>query len=365
MRRENHLLRKLVIILSIPFLCLLPLAAQPTVSLVADTTDIYFGALRLSAATQESSLQVFTERPTDPANPELPPMLGTYRREADQLYFVPRFPFLRGRTYWVVINSSSRPEVISIAIPEATERRPPRLTAIYPSGDVWPANQLKIYLLFDQPMRAGEAYAHFHLLTAEGDTVAAPFADLAAELWNAQQQRLTVWFDPGRIKSGLIPNQKLGPPMLPDRTYQLVISKDWLAANGLSLGRDYVHTFRTGPPDHQSPRPTDWTILPPAAHSHEPLTLRFPEALDYAALRHGLVVLDPEGNPVPGKAIIIDAERGWQWQPESPWAAGRYRLQIHPDLEDLAGNNPLRPFDRRVEGEMAAPPKMMLEVVVE
>ena len=44
-------------------------------------------------------------------------------------------------------------------------------------------------------------------------------------------------------------------------------------------------------------------------------------------------------------------EQQWSLEPESPWAAGAYRLRIETRIEDLAGNN----IGKAFEVELNAP----------
>ncbi|MBK7873337.1 MAG: hypothetical protein IPJ74_23035 [Saprospiraceae bacterium] len=144
-------------------------------------------------------------------------MLGKLSIDKGLLYFTPRFPFVEGKTYWVEINIKEIHQVNEINIPVRTEQVPPKVTAIYPSSEQWPANQLKFYICFDRTMRFGEAYQYIQLLDENGKKLQAPFLELEQELWNKDQTRLTVWFDPGRIKTMLIPNQEKGTRSMPEK----------------------------------------------------------------------------------------------------------------------------------------------------
>ena len=71
----------------------------------------------------------------------------------------------------------------------------PRLTAIYPTAHTLPANHLKFYLHFSQPMRQGVFLDHCRLLDDHDQPVTEPFRE--TELWNEDGTRLTLWFHPG------------------------------------------------------------------------------------------------------------------------------------------------------------------------
>lgn len=326
--------------------------------LVVAESDDQFGAVRWQSGNQDldknslsgnALLRVYAQ---DPAlHPTLPAVLGNYNFEDDALVFRPRFPFLAGRTYWVWYDDQrSKGNLISIKVPERRKLKTPQVVTIYPSTETWPANQLKFYIHFDQPMHKGFQLEALKIYDDQGHELEAPILDMAQELWDQEQKRLTVWFDPGRIKSLLIPNQQKGPPLKPNKIYQLVVKKEWPAANGLQLESDYIKHFRTAKRDTQKPDPGNWKISAPKAGTRQPLKLHFFESMDNAMLRSGIAVLDAQSNAVKGKLQIGEEERSWSWVPEQAWTYGTYQLRISTDLEDLAGNNLIRLFDTPVEG---------------
>ena len=46
-----------------------------------------------------------------------------------------------------------------------------------------------------------------------------------------------------------------------------------------------------------------------------------------------------------GKATVGEKEASWRFVPDSPFAAGKYRLVVDKVIEDLAGNAVDRPFE--------------------
>ncbi|MCH7864908.1 MAG: hypothetical protein IIC56_06820, partial [Proteobacteria bacterium] len=104
------------------------------------------------------------------------------------------------------------------------------MTQVYPSADVLPENLLKFYLHFSAPMSRGDSYQHIRLVRQNGSVVDLPFLELDQELWDRRQTRLTLLFDPGRIKRGLKPHEEVGPALKPGRRYTLEIDAHWLNA---------------------------------------------------------------------------------------------------------------------------------------
>ena len=86
-------------------------------------------------------------------------------------------------------------------------------------------------------MQRGEAWRRVHLYDAAGKLVELPFLELQQELWDPDYKRLTVLFDPGRIKRGLLPLQESGPAIEEGKEYTLVIDRTWIDAAGSPLAR--------------------------------------------------------------------------------------------------------------------------------
>lgn len=270
-------------------------------------------------------------------------ILGTYQLVDDAVIFEPLVPFTRGLRYIVWMENN---RLGKVAIPSLAAGDKPALLAIYPSQDSLPNNLLKIYLHFSRPMREGQSQRYVALLKNKTDTLPGVFLDLQPELWNADRTTLTLWLDPGRIKRDLQPNKRLGAPLLTGLNYQLVVSADWPDQQGALLGKITTKPFLTVPRDSLSPTPTRWTTHPPKPGSVQPLNVGFGEALDYGLLTEALHVINEAGNTVSGVWQLGDEERQGGFKPDQPWQAGRYRLRIEGRLEDLAGNNLNRLFDR-------------------
>ena len=93
---------------------------------------------------------------------------------------------------------------------------------VYPSADVLPSNQLRLYIYFSAAMSRGEAEQRIHILDADGKVLRGVFLP-GQELWDPMNRRLTMTFDPGRIKRDLTSNRAMGPPIADGRRYTLVI----------------------------------------------------------------------------------------------------------------------------------------------
>ena len=277
---------------------------------------------------------------------DVPPMVGTYSVDGGALTFRPRFPLSPGLHVRAVFRLPGGTPVDAVfEIPKAA---PPaattRVAHVYPSTDILPANQLKLYICFSAPMSRGEAWRHIRLLREDGSLVPLPFLEIAQELWDRDNLRLTVLFDPGRIKRGLASLAEAGPALEEGRSYTLAISRDWLDGHGAELADEYRKAFRVGPADRDPPQVATWQVIAPATGTTDALVVHFPKPMDYALLQHSMAVAGPLG-AVDGAVAVEHDETEWRFTPRRKWTAGDYRIVVQTTLEDLAGNHIGRPFD--------------------
>ncbi len=309
---------------------------------------------------------------------DLPPLLGSYRVDGEVIRFVPRFPLEPGLRYRAELDlihldeisktvaDPERPVTVKVTAdfspPKRAAHPPARVTHVYPSRGMLPENLLRFYIHFSAPMSRGEAYRRIRLLDAAGKPVDAPFLELDEELWSRDGMRFTLLFDPGRVKRGLKPREEAGPILEAGQSYQLVIDGGWPDAEGNPLASPFRKAFRTTPADETSPDPKTWDIRPPAAESHEPLEVRFPEPLDRAMLDRLIIVQDATGNVVAGQVSVTGEETLWRFMPSHSWRASDYRLVIGTELEDPSGNSVARPFEVNAVGPIS--PRVTTETVI-
>jgi hypothetical protein len=276
---------------------------------------------------------------------DVPPLLGSYSVENGALVFRPQYPIAPGVQYRAVFHSPDGGAPIETIFNGPPRDTTPRahVVQIYPSGDVLPSNQLRLYIYFSEPMSRGEASQYIHVLDENGKAHNDLFLP-GEELWDPQFQRLTMTFDPGRIKRGLTSNQTIGPPIAEGKRYTLVIDRKWQDARGVPMVSDFRKTFRGGPAQRTPPDPQQWKIATPKANTMEPLAVNFSEPMNYALLQRMLQV-DQSGANVAGKISVAGHETQWLFTPQQPWKQGDYQLVVDTGVEDLAGNHVGQPFD--------------------
>jgi len=341
----------------------------------AGTGDPRFGEVSVYPLSRDVLVELESSRPsvddwqrilavrlaTNARNDSTLPLLGTHTTVADTLRFRPRFRPAPGISYEARFDGG--------ALYARVRRRPPAgmasvmtttwsydapattpstvVRAIYPTADVLPMNLLRMYVEFSAPMTSGRSY-DFVKLYAEGDSlVEEPFftAGGAVELWDPQHTRLTILFDPGRIKRDLKPHEEMGLPLRTGTRYRLVIDRTWRDAEGRPLVRAFVKRFRAGPQDRSLVRTSDWRLTAPRAETRDSLIVTFPEPLDRALLTRLVSVRDSSGAAVDGEIVVSDRETRWAFAPRNPWRRAAHALRVDTELEDLAGNNLKRLFD--------------------
>jgi hypothetical protein len=268
-------------------------------------------------------------------------------RDKDVL-FRPLIPFTRGLAYEVRFKDKL---LARFQIPEPLSSEAPRVVSIYPSSDTLPENLLKFYFVFSKPMREGQSLKHVVLLKNRRDTLPQTFLDLQPELWDVEGKWLTLWLDPGRIKRDLQPNQQLGTPLEKGVWYRLAINDLWQDKEGGRLAGSWSKDFFVSARDSQSPAPERWMLVPPGRGTRDPLRIKFNESLDYVLATEGIFITDKQGHVVPGEISLGKKESELKFTPHNLWIKGVYQLQAEVRLEDLAGNNLERLFDREISKE--------------
>jgi hypothetical protein len=278
--------------------------------------------------------------------PDVPTLSGDYRIENGDLIFVSRYPLGPGMRYRAELRLPSKEPVIKIfETPKADDTPTTFVEHIYPSTDLLPENQLKFYIHFSAPMSRGEAYDRIHLFDAAESTVEDVFLELPEELWDPEARRLTILFDPGRIKTGLVPNMEMGTALEAGKSFTLVIDREWRDAENKRLKERFTKSFRVGPADKRPLHTAEWRVTAPRASTLDPLTVDFPEALDHALLERQIEVIDGAGNVLQGSVEISREETRWQFKPATAWKPGNHLVKAGTILADLAGNMIGRAFE--------------------
>lgn len=339
MRRMKHQVRQALL----AALTLVPLSAVAEVSAHLDEAS---GNILLRGLKAEQQLKIL-------ANPDQlrlqvmgletqRGMLVTMESVGANLIVSPRFLLLPGTDYVVRVNVEGFQDDLELSVP-ASDETVPTLISFFPSQSVIPANTLRMYVQFSEPMARGQVRDSITLRRSDGTQVENPFLTLGPELWDPSQTRVTLLLDPGQIKQGVGPNVMHGAPLASGSDYRLVVSGSMESARGAPLGQDAIITFRVGHSERRPITPETWHVLLPRAGSQTPVTVTFDRIMDMGAVRRLLTLQDPQGRAVTGQ---IQTDGGsWNLTPTRTWEVGTYFLIVAPDLEDVSGNSVGASFD--------------------
>lgn len=288
------------------------------------------------------------------------PLFGSVSKERDTVRFAPALPFVPGESYRVEFQKNDgawSTQRLRFELPKAGAPT----VSISPTPVVLPANALKFYLHFSQPMEQGVFLERISLHRADGSPVQGPFRE--TELWSPDGRRLTLWLHPGWQKTGVNLNRDEGPVLREGEAHTLKLAANWRSAAGVALGKEIVFPITAGAVDHACPEPQRWQITAPKAGTREALRITFDEALDPAMLVSALSVNRGKARFAGAVHVAPDA-RSWSFTPTGTWPAGPCTLETDPLLEDLAGNNLLGPFevDRDQPVQPAKLPVLKFEV---
>jgi hypothetical protein len=148
---------------------------------------------------------------------------------------------------------------------------------------------------------------------------------LSDRLWSPDRRTLTLLFDPGRVKSGLIAQDVHDAPLSAGQSVTLVV------------GGQRAHAWRVEAGGCVPPNPARWRIDPPAAATLNPLTVTLSGAIDRQSIAL-IAVADDGGERVAGAAELGEGESSWSFAPKRPWRRGAYQIVVHPRLENPCGD---------------------------
>lgn len=281
------------------------------------------------------------------------PVLGDLISVRGNYKFTPVLAFSEGKTYEIRYQDQT---LHSFTVSPIENKTTPEVLAIYPTRDTLPENLLKMYVVFSEPMQqVGNALDFIRVVDETKQKEVKVFLELESELWNSEHNRLTLWLDPGRIKTDLIPNKEQGLPIKQGHRYSIEIDQGWRSAKGIALKTSHRKEFYVDERDVRKPDPKAWEILTPASDSKQELTLHFGESLDGILAKESVTVYNNTGNLIEGDFKLLSNENGINIIPLNNWKKGNYDLLVDSKLEDLSGNNLNRLFDRDLENSDSDP----------
>jgi hypothetical protein len=225
---------------------------------------------------------------------------------------------------------------------------PLQAVRVQPSGAEVPANLLRVSIEFAQPAE-GTVLSRIALLGSNAAPLRDPF--LPQELWSPDGTILTILLHPGRVKTGLIARQELGP---------ILAAGDQVT---LALDGRPIKRWRVGRDDLTGPVASAWKLAPVCAGSRQALNVTLDAPVDGRAADY-LAVADSEGRRLAGRALLKNGERIWSFIPDRPWSVGRYTLVARGTLEDAAGNRLSGRFETSIGASHESAPDAEIGFIV-
>jgi len=246
-----------------------------------------------------------------------------------------------------------------VQIPGADKKRP-KVLSVLPACRTVPANLLKFYIEFDQPMREGKSvFDHIAILDDQKKAVKSPWR--RQEIWSEDTKRLTLWIHPGRVKQGVNLREELGPVLQRGKKYTLVISKDLQSQAGNNPVNDYRIGFETSEEHRQKIHPEKWKLRLPKTGSMASLEIQTLRALDPYLVRRHVEIFGLAGTKIETTLAWDKEQETFLFTPIEKWQSGNFRIEISKYLEDLAGNTPVRVFDTDLKAAKEVPAALELK----
>ena len=213
----------------------------------------------------------------------------------------------------------------------------PKVTKIFPSSDTLPANLLRMYVQFSEPMKTTGNLEKIVLLDENEREVKGAIFNNVYELWDKEQLQLTLIFDPARVKTGLQANEKLGRALKPNKNYQLIL--EGLETIDHRLISPYAKRFFVDVADTIQPNINNWNIAAPKIGTSSALKISLQQEADWMSLNHRLLVTDETGSFIDGRIEIGFDQKEWSFFPTEKWERKKYFLNVNTRFADPCGNN--------------------------
>ena len=279
-------------------------------------------------------------------------IIGNISLQGDQLTFLPLLPFQVETNYTIVLNNA----FYEFSIPLESNYKILSVKNLYPNSSELPSNLLKWYVEFSKPVNPTNIYDHISLIDNRTQKkVDRALLPLETPLLSNDGKLLTLWVEPGRQKRDLGPNKRLGKVLEIGESYTLIIDGNLKDAKGIPMKSDFKFTFKVSEADRTQPNINNWKFDLPKPNTKDALIIHLNDNLDYGSLTHNIKIYNNENNQVEGVFTVDSNNKKVMFSPFNQWKSKSYVLKCNKLIEDVAGNNLERLFDREVQKEKVAP----------
>lgn len=227
-----------------------------------------------------------------------------------------------------------------------SQKNNPKILVIYPTTDSIPVNILRFYIQFSAPMQEMDILKHLTLSDEEGKNMTGVFFENQNELWNDNRTEITLIVDPGRVKLGLLANNKMGRAFDEGKKYTLKIDSLLFDFKNLKLSKSFTKTFIAIKEDIVPPNTKNWKTHLPKANTKDAMVIDFKDKIDHISA-HTLIKVFKDGLEIKGVISLTNEEQKWIFKPDKNWKKGNYSLIVNPQLEDISANSVNQVFDHK------------------
>lgn len=326
-----------------------------------DNLEYNSNYIRIVNADVQSKLRVFRGNIVELDHlHNTPAIIGNIDYDNGHTTFTPLVPFDIATPYTAVYNRIFYP----FEIAQSETYKTLGVTEIYPSIRQVPANILKWYIRFSRAVNPVRIYEHIEFFDEDGNAIDRSILHLGAPLLSEDGTLLAIWIEPGRQKQLLGPNQHLGSVFKPHKTYTLRIAGTLKDAQGVPIDSTFRHTFATTESDRIIPSLTGWKVQSIKSGQNTPLKIICDEQLDYGSLIDAFSIIR-DYKEVNGTLTYDSEINTIYFTPSHNWKKGTYTISLEQKLEDLAGNNLIRLFDRPIlqNNGNRTPPQLTIKTV--
>ncbi|AUC14958.1 hypothetical protein BTO06_07325 [Tenacibaculum sp. SZ-18] len=277
-------------------------------------------------------------------------IIGNIKRQGDKLTFSPLLPFQVETNYTVVYGR----KLYEFSIPLESNYKILGVKNLYPNYSELPSNLLKWYVEFSKPVNPTNIYDHISLIdNITQKKVDRAFLPLENPLLSNDGKLLTLWIEPGRQKRDLGPNKHLGKVLEIGKSYTLMIDGNLKDSKGIPMRSNFTFSFEVFEADRTQPDINNWKLNPPKRNTKDELVIHLNDKLDYGSLINNLILYN--NKQIEGVFTIDSNNNKVIFTPFHKWKPNTYVLKCNKLIEDLAGNNLERLFDRDVQEQKVTP----------
>lgn len=220
----------------------------------------------------------------------------------------------------------------------------PEVVKIYPNLDSIPVNITRFYIQFSKPIQEMNLLDHIKLTTEDGKNITGVFFENQYELWSPDRTKATLLVDPGRVKLGLLANNKMGRAFDEGQNYILTVDSLLMDFDDRKLLKSFSKKYKAIREDRTAPNVSLWKMYLPKADSKEKLLLDFNDKIDHISAQT-LIRVFYNQQQVKGKVVLHAQDEKWEFIPNKKWKKGHYQIIINHRLEDIANNSIEQVFD--------------------